>query len=120
MSLLEILWIVWHFWLAGARFLLNFDKHWDQILLYQLGGPPVTLLGQEGVTQVEPLSMVLYNTNLVPLEEKLRAVDLGLLSPFYADDASFDGLLSWSAQLLKLLMERGQDGGISPSWPSLC
>ena len=41
-------------------------------------------------------------------------VDLGLLSPFYADDAVFDGLARKSAQLLKLLMERGADRGYLP------
>ena len=34
--------------------------------------------------------MVLYGITIVPLGEELRAVDLGLLSPFYADDAAFD------------------------------
>ena len=35
--------------------------------------------------------MVLYGINLVPLAEELRAADPGLISPFYADDADFDG-----------------------------
>ena len=38
-------------------------------------------------------------------------MDTGILSPFYADDASFDDLERHSAQLLKLLMERGPDWG---------
>ena len=37
-----------------------------------------------------------------------------LLSPFYADDAAFDGLARHSAQLLKLLMKRGMDRGYFP------
>ena len=32
-----------------------------------------------------------------------------MLSPFYADDAAFDGSARRSAQLLKMLMERGPD-----------
>ena len=51
--------------------------------------------------------MDLYRITLVPLTEELCAADLGLLSPFYADDAAFDGLARRSAQLLKLLMRRG-------------
>ena len=35
--------------------------------------------------------MVLYGITLVPLAKELRAVDTGLLSPFCADDAAFDG-----------------------------
>ena len=55
------------------------------------GEPPVTILSIEGVTQVDPISMVFYGITLVPLAEELRAADPGLLSPFYADDAAFDG-----------------------------
>ena len=58
--------------------------------------------------------MVLYGITLVPLAEELRAADPGLLSPFYADDAVFDGLARCSAQLLKLLTERGTDRGYVP------
>ena len=55
--------------------------------------------------------MVLYGITLVPLDEDLRAADSGLLSPFYADDAAFDGLSQQSAQLLKLLMKREPEHG---------
>ena len=58
--------------------------------------------------------MVLYGITLVPLAEELQAADPGLLSPFYADDAAFDGSARRSAQLLKLLMKRGPDLGYLP------
>ena len=53
--------------------------------------------------------MVLYRITLVPLAEELRAADPGLFSPFYTDDAAFDGSARRSTQLLKLLMKRGPD-----------
>ena len=86
-----MLWTVRHRWQAGARFSFNFYKHWAQLLLRQLGELPVTILSREGVTQGDPLSMVLYGITLVPLAEELRSADPGLISPFYADDAAFDG-----------------------------
>ena len=55
--------------------------------------------------------MVLYRITLVPLTEELRAADLVLLSPFYADDTVFDSLVQRKSQLLKLLMKRGPDQG---------
>ena len=55
--------------------------------------------------------MVLYGITFVSLSEELRVANPGLLSPFYADDAGLDGLAQQSAQLLKLLMERGMDQG---------
>ena len=58
--------------------------------------------------------MVLYRITLAPLAEELKAADLGLLSPFYADDAAFDGSAQRSAQLLKLLMKMGTERGYFP------
>ena len=37
-----------------------------------------------------------------------------MLSPFYADDAAFDGIAQQISQLLKLLMKRGPDRGYFP------
>ena len=41
--------------------------------------------------------MVPYGITLVPLEDELQEADPGLLSPFYADDADFYGLVRRSA-----------------------
>ena len=85
--------------------------HWAQLILLQPGEPPVTILIQEGVTQGYPVSMVLYGITLDPLAKEPRAADPGFLSPFYADDAAFDGSERRSAHILKLLTERGADRG---------
>ena len=82
---------MWHRWPAGARFAFNCYRHWAQLLLHEPGEPPVKILSREGVTQGDSLSIVLYGITLVPPEEDLRAADLGILSPFYADDGAFDG-----------------------------
>ena len=74
------------------RFVFKCYSHWVRILLHQTGEPPVTIMIRNEVTQGEPLLMVLYRIILAPLGEELRAVDPGLLSPFYADDAAFGGL----------------------------
>ena len=110
LSRLAMLWIVQHHWPARARLAFNCYRHWAQLLLRQPGEPPVTITSRDGVTQGDPLSMVLYGITRVPLAEKLRAADPGLLSPFYADNATFDGSARQSAQLLNLLMKRG------PNW----
>ena len=111
---LSVIWTVRHRWPAGAIFAFNCYKHWAQLLLRQPGELTVPILSKEGVTQGDPLSMVLYGITLAPLAEELRAADPGLLSPFYADDAAFDGSAQRSAQLLKLLMRRGPDQGYFP------
>ena len=58
--------------------------------------------------------MVLYGITLIPLVEELRVAGPGLLSPFYADDATFDGSARRSVQLLKLFMKKGPDRGYLP------
>ena len=114
LSCLALLWTVRHCWPDGSRFVFNCYKHWAQLLLRQLGELSVTILSREGVTQGDPLSMVLYRITLVLLTEELCAADPGLLSPFYAYDVDFDGLARRSAQLLKRLMRRGTDLGYFP------
>ena len=103
---------------SGGRYLgayLGRQKgHWEQIILRQPGEPTITILIQEGLTKGDPLLMVLYRITLVPLAEELRSADSGGLSPFYADDASFDGSARRSAQLLKILIKRGPDRGYFP------
>ena len=91
LSRLAMIWTVRHHWPAGARFAFNCYKQWAKLLLRQPGKPPVTILSREGVSQGDPLSMVLYRITLLPLAEELRAADPGILSPFYAEDATFDG-----------------------------
>ena len=106
---------MWHRWPAGARFALNCYRHRTQLLLRHPGEPPVTILSREGVTQGDPLSMVLYRITLFPLADELRAADSGLLSPLYVDDAAFDGLARRIAHLFNLLMKRGPDWEYFPN-----
>ena len=98
--------------------MFNCYRHWAQLLLQHPGDLPVTILSQERVTQGFTLSMVLYRITLVPLAKELRTADPGLLYLSYADDAAFDSLAQQSAQLIKLLMERGSGWVIYLSRPS--
>ena len=91
LSLLVMICTVRHCWTAEERFSFNFYNHWAQLLLCQPGDQTFTLLSREGITCGDPLFMVLYGIILVPLEEDIRAEDLRLVPPFYADDAAFDG-----------------------------
>ena len=63
-SRLAMLCTVWHRWPEGVRFVVNCYRHWAQLLLRQPGEKPVTILIREGVTQGDPLLMVLYGITL--------------------------------------------------------
>ena len=101
---LEMIFTVCHCWQAGESFSLNYYKYWVQILLSQPGDTPVIILNQEGVTQGDPLLILLYGITLVPLAQNLSDVDTTLLFPFYADDVAFDGSSSQSVVQLIMLM----------------
>ena len=67
LSRLAMMWTVRRHWLTGASFTFNFYKYWVQLLLRHPGEPPVIIMGREGVTQGDPLLMVLYGITLLPL-----------------------------------------------------
>ena len=106
--------MVRHHWPAGDRFAFNCFRHWEKLLLRQTGDTTVILLSLEGVTQGDPLSMVLYRITLVPLLEELRDAYPTLLSPSYADDAVFDGSERRNVEQIRLLMDQGTDRGYFP------
>ena len=86
------MWMARHRSPVGTIFAFNCYKYRVQLILCHPGIPLVTLLSQEEVTQGYPILMVLYRITPVSLAEYLRAEDLGFVTPFYADDVSFDGL----------------------------
>ena len=79
LSCLAMLCTVQHRWSAGARFAFNYYRHWAQILFRQTGEPSLTILSREGVTQGDPISMVLYGITLDPLAKEV--LSLPLLTP---------------------------------------
>ena len=88
-----------------------------QLLLRQPSDAPVVILIPEGVTQGDPLSMVMCGIKLAPLADKLGDADSTLLSPFYANDVVFDRPVRRSVVQLGLLMDRGPDWGYFPKPP---
>jgi hypothetical protein len=111
---IAMLWTVRHRWAAGARFAFNCYRHYAKLVIRRPAKPPHVLLSREGVTQGDPLSMLLYGVALVPLVEELRQADPMVMSPFYADDAVLDGGTRRLARLLRFLMEKGPEWGYYP------
>ena len=59
--------------------------------------------------------MIMYGINLVSLVEEIRDADPTLLSPFYADDAEYDGLARQSRGETMPAVEPGSGPGIPPN-----
>ena len=109
-----MLWTVRHRWANGARFSFNCYRHSAQLLLRRRGGDCETILSREGVTQGDPLSMVLYGLALTPLAETIRAAVPTVVQPWYADDAAMAGPITGIADAQRLLLELGPRRGYFP------
>ena len=71
------------------------------------GGSTSHAADMEGITQKDPLSMVLYTITLISLTEELRLENPGIHSRFHADNVTFDGFSRIIAHLLRILLDRG-------------
>eukprot|EP00957_Ditylum_brightwellii_P074597 5668379-Ditylum_brightwellii.AAC.1 len=58
-----MLWEVRHLWAAGSRFAFNTYRHWWKLVLR---GQDELILSKEGMTQGDPLSMILYALPVLP------------------------------------------------------
>jgi hypothetical protein len=109
-----MLFTVRHRWAPGARFAFNCYRHSAMLILRRKGRPGYTLLSEEGVTQGDPLSMLLYGLALVPLAETLRAAFPDVLQAWYADDSVLQGKTSGIASCMAELKRLGPARGYLP------
>ena len=58
----------------------------------------------EGVIQGDPLLMVIYGLDFLPLIISMRMVDPGVLQPWYIDDAAMRGTARENSKLLHALI----------------
>ena len=109
-----MLWTVRHRWANGAQFSFNCYRHSAQLILRQQREPCKILLSREGVTQGDPLSMILYGLSLTPLAESLRRSVPNAVQPWYADDGAIVGSVSTIAKAQRLLLQLGPRRGYFP------
>ena len=67
-----MMWTVAHRWPAGARFAFNMYRHSSVLILRRRGEEALLMLSREGVTQGDPLAMILYALCMAPLAEYVR------------------------------------------------
>ena len=108
------LWTVCHKWANGARFAFNSYRHAAQLIFRRKGDSCYVLLSKEGVTQGDPISMVIYGLALIPLAESLRKAVPSVVQPWYADNATMAGPVSGIAKAMGIIREEGPARGYFP------
>jgi hypothetical protein len=111
----QMLWNVRHKWPKGSRFAFNCYRHFNLVIVRKGNAQPAhVIVHQEGLSQGDPLSMILYGVALLPLAERLRRAVPEAVIPMYADDAAGVGRFDHSAKCLDFLMEEGPYYGYFP------
>jgi len=108
------MWTIRHQWPNGSRFAFNCYRHAAQLVIRRNGRPCSIILSQEGVTQGDPISMVIYGVALMPLTETVRAAQPDILQAWYADDSSFGGMAPAIAAAMHMILEKGPARGYFP------
>ena len=106
-------------WPKGALFVFNCYKHWSQMVLRNNNDQCYSLHSEEGVTQGDPLSMIVYGIATLPIIQKLKSLQLQALQIWYADDASIGGKFEVIKKLFQLLQTEGPKYGYFPE-PKKC
>ena len=111
-----MLWAVRHEWPSGARFAFNCYRHWGILVIRDFDGTCTLIFSQEGVTQGDPLAMILYGVATLPLIRLLKAefTPQKLNQTWYADDGAAGANFSVLKHFLKRLEELGPQFGYFP------
>jgi hypothetical protein len=108
----QMLWNVRHRWAKGSRLAFNCYRHFNLIIFRRGSGRlAYVVTGQEGVSQGDPLAMILYGVALLPLVEKLRVAVPEATTPWFADDAAAIGNALDNATALEFLAHEGKAYG---------
>ena len=68
-----MLWAVQHEWPSGGQFTFNCYRHWATLVVRDTGDGSCHFLHiKEGVTQGDPLTMIAYGIEVLPLIRELR------------------------------------------------
>ena len=104
------LWNVRVLWPRCARFLFNTYRGYATLVLH---GAPENVLSREGVTQGDPLSMMMYAIAVLPLVQSLINRDKWDQN-WYADDSACSAKLPKIREWFDKLCESGPEFGYYP------
>ena len=79
------MWAVKYEWPNGKWYNLNYYCHWDTIVARNARRSGHFLHSKVGVTQGDPLAMIVYEIRILPLICELQGAHLQVTNPWYAE-----------------------------------
>ena len=114
LNIYTMLWTVRHLWPSGCRFVFNCYSHWSTLIIRGRAKSSYSLFSKAGVTQGDPLSMVVYALASLPLIRKLN-IDYNLdRHIWYADDCGAGGRFDTLENCFQQLRVLGPSFGYIP------
>jgi hypothetical protein len=111
----QMLWNVRHRWPKGSRLAFNCYRHFNLVIVRRGDGETAHVIThEEGLSQGDPLAMILYGVALLPLVEKLKEAVPEALIPMFADDAAAVANFTHCASCLEFLCAKGPIYGYHP------
>ena len=87
--------------------------YWSRLILTN-GLQSIILHSKEGITQGDPMAMILYGISVLPIIRTLKDEYPELHQPWYADDAGLGGTLTLINECFTRLKEIGPTYGYYP------
>jgi hypothetical protein len=106
-----MLWIARHEWPTAFHFVFNCYPHYALLVVHSSSEKRFFLYSKVGVTQGDPLSMVLYGLSTLPLIRELKVVYSELFHVWFADDGNAGGHFWILKQFLCWLHRKGHSLG---------
>jgi len=109
-----MLWTVRHLWPAGSIFAFNCYRHYGRLIVRRSGQSCIELESQEGVTQGDPLAMILYGLGVSPIANRLSSEVPTGVPVWFADNCAVAGPVSALGAYMGRLVDIGPSWGYFP------
>ena len=107
-----MIWSIWHKWRSGAQFTFDFYRHWATLVVRYTGDDSGHFLhSKEGVTQGDPLTIIVYGIEVLTLIREFQGEPPRVTHLWYADDAGAEGKFHHILAHLRDMQERGSPRG---------
>jgi hypothetical protein len=106
-----MLWIARHEWPTAFHFVFNCYPHHALLVVHSSSGKRFFLYSKVGVTQGDPLSMILYGLSTLPLIREIKVVYSELFHVWFANDGNAGGHFRILKQFLRWLYRKGHSLG---------